>query len=436
MEDSPRIVGYEESETEEKPPPSAPEYQFLLERPTEAGVPYRPPHRERIMPPRKQRTSLSRILNIVCLVGLAASTSYLTYVAYLAPESLPQLKENVLGLRKQVDELKTTISSIEAKSGKSAAFANWLNGTSITSPHVYLPDKPRITIEFVKSENDEKYGIRRNDWHDFEMGVTCQITNSFGIVHDQTLAVLSKRTFELTEKNLTKEFPADRYRLTIKAIMGKPAVAVASVAREFEVKVDLIPPLIEWRDRSWSDKKLTVRAWIYDAEGGKPYSVKISYRFVFINRTITMPHGSPIGGVDMKESESEPFVYSYSFADTRPAWDLNNANITFYYIEAKDRRGNRAYSEPVYKEFWSSVWQPKTPAPSGAEFAFSVAVQASRALSTVHVWSASFLCARGVICTYSLGSLQRREWQTIPYRYESSATMLASALGPNSQARH
>jgi len=80
LEDSPRIVGFEESETEEKPPPSRPEYQFLLERPTEAGVPYRPPHREGIIPSRKPRTPLSRILTIVCFVGLAASTTYLTYV--------------------------------------------------------------------------------------------------------------------------------------------------------------------------------------------------------------------------------------------------------------------------------------------------------------------------------------------------------------------
>jgi len=266
-------------------------------------------------------------------------------VAYLAPESLPRLKENVLGLRKQVDDLKTKIFTIEAKSNKSEAFASWLSKANIECSDVYLPHKPSIGMEFVKGETDEKdYGIRRNDWSDFKMKVTYVITNSFGtIMHEGTLPILPTRTFKLTKENLTKEFNADRYRLMVSARMGEPSTTVASVIKEFEVRKDLAPPLIRWLQKDYTGEKLTISAEVKDGESGLA-SVMIVYRFVLI----AGPNVTSHSGIH-KMTELQSSVYFFNFKDTNPPFDLTKANIAMYYIEARDMSENVAYSEPVKK---------------------------------------------------------------------------------------
>jgi len=339
---SPRIVGYEESETEEKRPPSPSEYEFLVERPVEAGVPYKPTYREQIKPPARPRVSMSRILITLCLVGLAASTMYMTYEVLDIQNKLSSEKQKSQQLGDRVRELNATISSLQTKSIVSTAFARWLSNATIVCKDVFLPHKPKVEMKFEGVEKDKGYGIMLNHWNDFNMKVTYAITNSFGTtVHSGTLPVGSRRTFELSEKNFTKEFTVDRYLLIVSATIGEPASSVASVAKHFEVQKDLIPPLIEWLDKDYVGDMLTIKARITDRESGLDYA-RILYRFVWIVGTARTTHEDH---KDMKELQAG--VYSFSFADIRPPSDLRKANITIYHIEAKDRAGNVAYSEPV-----------------------------------------------------------------------------------------
>lgn len=342
MEDSPRIVGYKEEETEEKPPPSPPEYAFLTERPTEASVRHWQERPEGKTEQRaKPRMPLSRILLILCLVTLATSTAFMTYVAYQSLNQNSELQQNLNALRNQLSE---------------QAFTKWLNAANITCEDVYSPNKPQIRLDFVGTEEDGKYGIQQADWNRLNVEITCDIANSERVVlYSQRLQVSSRRSFEITEENLTKEFPVGKYRLTIRTTMGGKATTAASLVKEFDVKKDLAPPIITWlNEGSYVGDKLTVRAEISDAENGRPYYVRIFFCFVLVNQTTRArsTYQSPLEGYQMKEvepsSKRAPYLYSFSFAETNPPFDLGKATIFFYYIEARDREGNTAYSTPVF----------------------------------------------------------------------------------------
>jgi len=320
----------------------------LLERPTEAGVQYRPPYRERMAPSRKPRVSLSRVLTVVCLVGLAASTTYLTYryvelydKAY-GPSDQSFVKQ-IAALNRSVTELKGRLEKFE----KFNMLAAWLNETTIVCDDVFYPKPPNIRTTFPPLEQDKRYRISPDDWKDFR--VEYKITRDAKTIVEGPVLVKSTQTqpwtFDLGENLKSSKFEVGSYSFTIHVVTeGRDKVIVASKHKLWKMQKDVWPPIIKWIDGGkYSGPRLITSATVYDQESDVK-SVEIVYSFVWIvgNRSILHVDKKP-----MQKSSPSGQEYFFSFADGLPQFKVREANITLYFIMATDNANNTAYSEPV-----------------------------------------------------------------------------------------
>lgn len=335
--DSPRIKRVEEAETEEKRPPSRMKHEFLVERGTQTGTQYRPSVRSVYRGQgHDQRRRLSRILLILCVLGLASSTLYLTYFAYNSQQSISKLND-------EKNRLSSDNAKLRATYDKAASLAKWLSASYILCENSYLPQKTRITVTFVDFEKDTSYNINRTDWLNYKITITYLIKDKVSGTN-----VLSETSWNLTSSNYkmsvdpSSSVGEGKYTFTVNARMGDSLAG--STSKDFSILRDTTPPAIRWQDNgAFSRDKMTVGAIVTDDESGVlSGSVKVNW-YVY-NKTMTTPI---LGGAPMTKRPNGEYVFNFADANLRGV-DLRRDHVTLiYWIEASNNEQLTGYSEPV-----------------------------------------------------------------------------------------
>ena len=345
--DSPKITGYEEVGTEEKRPPSPLEHEFLVARSVQSGIPYAPASSGRVQTRRKRKTSLAMGVLILCVIGLASSTAYLTYFAYLSPESIPKLKE-------REKKLLTDVAVLRAGKEKATSLAKWLEASQIECGDSYFPKRPTIKIGFADL-GDLSYNISSNDWTVHKMKVTWSIKNR----NSGISAISEKEVSETDLKNIltidlnsggnAEKFVAGWYTLVLNAKIGDPP-PVRSISRDFGIRMDESPPkitLLEPKSGILPNEEITVRVNVVDSESPLPPEgglVKITYLVVW-NETVSFYKRRV--AMDSIPGTTQ-WRYDLWKADFG-GYDLKKAKVIVFFIEASNTAEPQltAYSETV-----------------------------------------------------------------------------------------